>query len=189
MMSDAWAHASAAGRDPGRGPRPGPAAGFGPGPAGPDRPQEPDEPDGPWQCATLFVAAALDSLGAIADYVGFLAHRGGVGPDAGLRLRLAVEELVANTVVHGYGGDPGWLVITGGGDGRGDVTVRLRDSARPFDPAAGRPAVALDLPVGRRPVGGLGIHLALTSADDYHYEHVHGENRSTLTVRRREGES
>lgn len=142
----------------------------------------------PWHCATLYTRAALDSLSAIADYVHSIAVRGGVGESAALRLRLAVEELAANAIVHGYGPRCGWLVLSGAGDGRGSVTVQLRDNAAPFNPAARPAAEGLGLPIRDRPIGGLGIHLALGSADGYDYEHVDGENRSTLTVRRREDE-
>jgi serine/threonine-protein kinase RsbW len=142
----------------------------------------------PWQCATLDIRAAVSSLGTIADYVRSVATRGGVGESAGLRLRLAVEELAANTIVHGYGAARGRLVLSGSGDGRGSVTVLLRDTAAPFNPASRPPAAGLGLPVQDRPVGGLGIHLALCSVDAYAYEHADGENRSSLTVRRRENE-
>jgi anti-sigma regulatory factor (Ser/Thr protein kinase) len=77
----------------------------------------------PWRCATLRTRAALASLGAIADYVRCVAVRGGVGESAALRLRLAVEELAANAIVHGYGPVCGWLLLCGAGDGRGSVTV------------------------------------------------------------------
>lgn len=148
-----------------------------------------EQPGGPWCYSTLCARAAIDSLSAIADYVRSVAYRGGAGEQAGLRLRLAVEELAVNTIVHGYGAGCGWLVLDGGGDGRASAWVRLRDTAPPFDPAAARREVRFDLPVKDRPVGGLGIHLAITSADEYGYEYVNGENRSTLTVRRRQDES
>lgn len=147
-------------------------AGFDPAPA-----------DGSWECAPLYARSGLDSLGMVAGFVRAVCLRGEVGRDAALRLRLAVEELIANTVAHGYGeGREGRLILAGGGDGRGSVSVQLRDGAPPFDPSAAPGSLPAGLPIGQRPVGGLGIPLALASADAYRYEYVNGQNRSTLTV-------
>jgi len=144
-----------------------------------------------WRWARLSTPAGLDSLAVIADYVRSVCDRGEVGEGAGLRLRLAVEELSANAIVHGYGERDrarGRLTLAGGGYGQGSVSVQLCDSAAPFDPRSLSRNLRLDLPVKDRPVGGLGIHLALTSADEYRYEYVNSQNRSTLTVWRRAGE-
>lgn len=146
-------------------------------------------PTGPWQCATLYARGDTASLGAIADYVLCVARLSGVGEGAGARLRLAVEELAVNAVVHGYGEHPGWLVLIGGGDGRGSAAVQLRDTAPPFDPRSVPPPEGPARPWRDQRVGGLGIHLALRSVEEYRYQRVHDENRSTLIVRRREEEA
>lgn len=137
--------------------------------------------------AGLCVRGQLDSLETISKYVLRVADHAGVGEAAGMRLRLAVEELAANTIVHGYGRRCGWLVLLG--YGRGAAGVQLRDTAVAFDPGSVPPPSALDRPVRERAIGGLGIHLALSSVEEYRYERVDGENRSTLVVRRREGET
>lgn len=156
------------------------------GGAGPEHPAV----SRPWRCATLHARASLDSLGIIAGYLRAVCERGDVGKDAALRMRLAVEELTANAIVHGYRDrDDGRLVLIGGGNGRGGVSVQLRDCAPPFDPRARPAAPRLDAPVKDRPIGGLGIHLALTCLDEYRYERVSGQNRSTLTVWRRAEEN
>lgn len=143
----------------------------------------------PWQYATLYARGATASLAAIADYVLCVARRSGVGESAGLRLRLAVEELAVNAVLHGYREHCGWLVLIGGGDGRGSAMVQLRDTAPPFDPGSVPPPERVARPWRDQRVGGLGIHLALSSVEEYRYQRVHDENRSTLIVRRREEET
>jgi serine/threonine-protein kinase RsbW len=150
----------------------------------------PDEPQTtPWQYTTLYAPGDTSSLAAIADYVLCVAHRCAVGKAAGGRLRLAVEELAVNAVVHGYGARRGWLALVGGGDGRGAAMVQLRDTAPPFDPNSVPPPEGLARPWRDQRVGGLGIHLALSSVEEYRYQRVRGENRSTLLVRRREEET
>ncbi|HET9170522.1 MAG TPA: ATP-binding protein [Actinospica sp.] len=146
----------------------------------------PDEPcAGPRQYATLYARGSTASLAAIADYVLCVARRAGVGESAGARLRLAVEELAVNAIVHGYRAHCGWLVLIGSSDGRGSAAMQLRDTAPPFDPSAAPEPEGLDLPWRERPVGGLGIRLALSSVEHYRYRRVNDENRSTLIVRRR----
>src|SRR5947209_13055017 len=58
----------------------------------------------------LCVRGRLESLETISRYVLRVADHAGVGEGAGMRLRLAVEELAANTIVHGYGPHCGWQI-------------------------------------------------------------------------------
>lgn len=148
-----------------------------------------DQRTEPWQYTTLCAPGHTASLAAIADYVLCVARRSAVGETAAVRLRLAVEELAVNAVQHGYRGRRGWLALAGGGDGRGAAMVLLRDTAPPFDPGAVPPPEGLARPWRDRRVGGLGIHLALSSVEEYRYQRVNDENRSILIVRRREEEA
>ena len=71
----------------------------------------------------------------------------------------------------------------------GYVWIRLADAAPPFDPSAHRVVPDLTVPIGLRPVGGLGVHLALSAVDAFEYAYAEGENRSTVLVRRCPGRS
>jgi anti-sigma regulatory factor (Ser/Thr protein kinase) len=50
----------------------------------------------------MTVPATLDSLGAIAEYVLAAAASAGLDKRASYNLRLAVDEIVTNIIVHGY---------------------------------------------------------------------------------------
>lgn len=83
------------------------------------------------------------------------------------RVILLVEELFANSVSHGYGGDcdePVWLTLE-----VRDKTCRVvyEDCAPPHDPFAAAPSPHLDGTLDERPVGGLGIVL-LTELSSTH---------------------
>lgn len=92
------------------------------------------------------------------------------GVDSACRadVRLVLEELLVNTVRHGYpDGRPGCIDI------RLEVTtevvrLELRDDALPFDPLDQDPP---ELPgdLASRNIGGLGLHLARNIASDIHY--------------------
>ncbi|MFD0271946.1 ATP-binding protein [Streptomyces sp. NPDC127106] len=131
--------------------------------------------------AELEVPATLGALGAIAAFVLRLAARAGLDQRATYRIRLAVDELATNIVMHGYRGGGGRITVRGR-SGPGRVQIVLVDGAPAFDPVAGRVPPATGTPPERRRIGGLGIHLALTSVDEYGYARRDGRNISTLTV-------
>ncbi|MEU8517014.1 ATP-binding protein [Kitasatospora sp. NPDC048722] len=131
----------------------------------------------------LRLPAALDSLDELARYVLAFAVRAGLPPEAAYRLRLAVDELATNAVLHGYRGRDGELRITTGMDAQ-TAWIRLEDDAPPFDPGAARPDPHIGLPLAQRPIGGLGIHLALIALDDYQHTRTDGHNTSLLVIRR-----
>lgn len=132
-------------------------------------------------CA-LEVPATVGALGEIASFVMRLAGAAGLDKGAAYRLRLAVDELATNVVMHGYRGGGGRISVRGrsGPDG---VQIVIEDTAPPFDPVEGRLPPAHGVPPQDRRIGGLGIHLALTSVDEFGYAHRDGRNISTLTVK------
>jgi anti-sigma regulatory factor (Ser/Thr protein kinase) len=90
-------------------------------------------------------------------------------------LNVVLDEAVSNAINHGY--DPGV---------RGEIAVRLRraadgvlleveDDGRPFDPLQ-TPPPDLSLPLERRPIGGLGVHLIRNLMDEVSYARVGGRN-------------
>ncbi len=96
---------------------------------------------------------------------------------------LAVEELLANAVIHGRklsGRDPRLLVTCDCGEGR--LRVEVRDDGPPFNPLEA-PMPDLDSPLDERPAGGLGVHLVLTLVDEVQYARQGGENVVALTHR------
>jgi len=90
-------------------------------------------------------------------------------------LSLVVEELVTNVVKYGYaGGPPGPLMMTVRMDD-GAVVGELADSGVAFDPTEiATPDVDAD--VDDRHIGGLGIHLVRTLAEDVAYRRQDGRN-------------
>ncbi|MFI8088860.1 ATP-binding protein [Streptomyces sp. NPDC086080] len=139
----------------------------------------------------LRVPATLTALSDIAAFVLALAGRARLDDSAAYRLRLAVDELATNVVTHGYGGagtrdgsaGPAEEILVTGGFDADRLWVRVEDTAPPFDPRDGCRPPDTDVPPERRRVGGLGIHLALTSVDEYAYDRQGGRNVSTLTMR------
>ncbi|THA58893.1 ATP-binding protein [Streptomyces sp. A1136] len=128
------------------------------------------------------VPAKVGALGDIAAFVLRLAGRARLGKQATYRIRLAVDELATNVITHGYRGGGGRITVRGH-CGPGGVRIVIEDAAPAFDPVRGCLPPATGVPPERRRVGGLGIHLALTSVDEFSYARMDGRNVSTLTVK------
>lgn len=133
----------------------------------------------------LTVPAELASLEAVSGFVKQAAADAGLGPRAAYRLRLAVVELVTNSITHGYceAGLCGAVDLRSETDDR-TLTVTIEDAAIPYDPTRTPPPDDLDLPIEQRKIGGLGVYLALQDVDAFRYERVGGRNRSTVVMNR-----
>jgi serine/threonine-protein kinase RsbW len=83
-------------------------------------------------------------------------------------LRLAVEEVCTNLIVHGYRGRLAGPIEVCASDDADRVTLVIRDRSPPFDPgSAPRPDLTSDVE-HRRP-GGLGWHLVKQLMDEVRY--------------------
>ncbi|MBE7555100.1 MAG: ATP-binding protein [Anaerolineales bacterium] len=127
----------------------------------------------------LQTTAELKNLSQIRDFVEMAAKRLGFEPDLIPNVQLAVDEATTNVMLHGYQGQGGSLEVELERIG-GDLVVRLRDEAPPFDPTT-VPAPDFTLPLAKRPVGGLGIYLVRRAMDEViHRVTAAGGNELTL---------
>jgi serine/threonine-protein kinase RsbW len=126
----------------------------------------------------LRVAAELNNLGTIRQFIEERAHSLAADEDTAYDLAHAVDECATNIIEHGYGGQPGSIEIEI--DRSGDsVTIVLRDHAPPFDPT-GVPPPDLTLPLDQRKPGGLGIYLTRQMVDAWRYRPLPDGNELTL---------
>jgi len=138
----------------------------------------------------LRVAARLEALGAIGAFVLGAAQQAGIDPRAAYRLRLAVDEMATNVVVHGkpleHGGRDEIRLTAEIGERA--LTVTLEDEGPEFNPLEHEhPGEELSKPMEERAIGGLGVFLAIRGVDRFHYERVGDVNRSVFVVHRPEG--
>lgn len=97
-------------------------------------------------------------------------------------LVLAANEAVTNSLLHGYGDQPGAVSLCVETEGE-DLLVRLLDSAPPFDPAT-VPPPDINRPLEERPLGGLGVHMMRQLTDELVYRAT-DDNRNELTFIKR----
>ena len=134
---------------------------------------------------SLTVPGSLDSLDNIRSFVMQQAAEFGLSDRRTYRLSLAVDEIATNIIVHGYqeAGRSGMLDIRADLDGR-KLIVTVEDDGEPFDPRDSKMPDSDDLlrPLEDRPVGGLGLFLAIQGVDEFQYERVGGRNRNIFVV-------
>jgi phosphoserine phosphatase RsbU/P len=134
---------------------------------------------------SLRVPGTIEALPAVAAWVDRAAELAGLDEQAAYGLRLAVDEIATNVIVHGYqkAGLSGELVLMARvEDDR--LTVELVESSPPYDPRQTPAPDDLDRPPDKRRVGGLGVFLARQGVDSFDYEIAEGFNRHTFVMNR-----
>ena len=133
----------------------------------------------------LTVPGTLDSLGLIREHVRIAAADAGLDRQRAYRLELAVDEVASNIVNHGYfeAGITGniWMCATITPDA---LIIEVEDTAAPFDLRTLERPEQIDLPLAERPIGGLGVFLAMENVDEFGYEYVDDRNRNTFVMKR-----
>ncbi len=98
------------------------------------------------------------------------------------RITLIVEELFINSITHGYGGDSGepvWITISHDDD---QCHLIYEDRAPGYNPFAANDAAVHDGDVDQRPVGNLGIFLAIRLSSVHEYRRDADRNVIELVI-------
>jgi len=125
----------------------------------------------------------LTDLARIRAFIRDVTRSDGANDEAVGDLVQAVDELVCNVIEHGYGhGDSGPVEVRVAHDDQ-RIVITIVDEAPPFDPTA-YPTPDLSLPLERRPLGGMGVHLARTLTDGMRHRILPGGGNETTLEKR-----
>lgn len=94
-------------------------------------------------------------------------------------INLAIEEAVTNIILYAYPQGEEHDFILSADYAENQITFRLIDSGKEFDPTA-RPDVDVTLPLEERPIGGLGIFFMRQIMKTVEYQRVDGKNILTM---------
>lgn len=115
--------------------------------------------------------ADVTAIGPMADALAHWAGEAGVPRAVVQRLHLVLDELITNSVMHGFGPTPPAQAVI-----EVDVTpapaelqVCLRDNARAFNPLSLQ-AADTTLALDEREPGGLGVHFVRTLTHNLRYQ-------------------
>lgn len=136
----------------------------------------------------LRVPASLDSLEPLRRFVSAATERAGIERRAAYKLMTAIDELATNIILYGYqdAGREGDVAIASDMT-EAELTITLRDRALPFNPLERETPSHITASLEDRPIGGLGIHLAVQGVDRFEYVYENGENINRLSVHRPQG--
>ncbi len=131
----------------------------------------------------LIVAGKLENLSAIAKFILKVAKEANLDKKQTYKLRLAVDEIATNIIVHGYqeAGKSGKIVLFSELE-TDRLSIFLEDTGAIFDPTQQPRPQNLNSPLDKREIGGLGVYLAIQGVDRFIYERIGNCNRTTFIV-------
>lgn len=135
--------------------------------------------------ATLTLTLKNDpaEIGRMVDLLEAFGPQSGLTDEATFKLTLALDEIVANVVRHGFDDDREHRIEVKVTVDDRTVTASVEDDGLEFDPREA-PVPDLDLPIEMRKPGGLGMHLVRATMDSVEYRRQDGRNILTVVFSR-----
>jgi len=128
------------------------------------------------------VEANVKNLTKIRNFVGQSTSGLGITQDTVDDIVLAVDEAATNIILHGYKERPGMLEIELRRESD-SLFLCLQDQAPSFDPTQ-VPSPDLTLPLEKRPLGNMGVHLIRHMVDEIIYEIPSGGGNQLILVKK-----
>ena len=132
---------------------------------------------------TLTLKNETSEIGRLVDLLEAFGAQSGLSEDATFKLTLALDEIVANVIRHGFGDDQEHRIEVKVTVDERTVTASVEDDGLEFDPREA-PVPDLDLPIEMRTPGGLGMHLVRQTMDSVEYRRDEGRNILTVEFAR-----
>ena len=131
--------------------------------------------------AVLVVEATEDALDNVTEFIDELLQGLPCSPDNRAKLDMATEEIFVNIASYAYVPETGQATIRGSviDEPPCTLTLTFEDGGKKFNPLE-KEAPNLSPAIRRRIVGGLGIFLARTMADEISYEYRDEKNILSL---------
>ena len=123
----------------------------------------------------LSMRASMDDISRIEPFIAHVAKEAGMEEREAKRLRLAVEEAVANIINHGQATT---IKLQATMDDH-QLVLNIDDDGQPFDPT-GDSSTDFSVPADQRPPGGLGIMFLHQMTDGLEYQRLDGHNILTI---------
>ena len=134
------------------------------------------------QSFEITIGSDIAEIPAVLALLEAAMHAHGFKIDDILDTQLAVEEVITNTIVHGYKKAGGKITISCQIN-PSNLEVRITDSAPRFDPLSIQNP-KLDGAIEERKIGGLGVYLVRQVMDKVDYQYENGKNILVLIKQR-----
>jgi len=167
----------------------------------PQEPQAPQDPQPPppkpepglnvnagWvELPSLELPGSVDSLDALAHYIKDAAAKAGLTAKQAYGLRLAMDEIATNIANHGYlENNLTGNIRVSGKMSLDELILMLEDTGPEFDPRAllTKSVRIRQSSMEDKPIGGLGIYLAVKSLTRFDYRYTGTHNRNIFVMKR-----
>ena len=127
----------------------------------------------------LIIRSSMVDMALLEPFIANAVEQGGIIDKEAKRLRLAVEEAVANVIFHGKA----TKIILQAAVEDDMLLLTIDDDGIPFDPTQ-TSVTDLSVPADQRPPGGMGIILLHQMTDGLAYQRVNGHNILTIKKKR-----
>jgi len=128
---------------------------------------------------TLTLTNTINELDRLEPFLEEFFQQNGLAPELLSKIDLALEEAMANVIMYAYPeGTEGDVTLSMKVEDNA-IRMEISDSSVPFNPLQQQEA-DLDVPLEKRKIGGLGIHLIKEIMDSVAYEYHEGRNVLTL---------
>ncbi len=124
----------------------------------------------------------LGEVAEVGERFGQFADAHGVPPGIRRSVLVALDDLLSNTIMHGFAGRKSGEVAIEADLSTERLTLTISDDGDPFDPLTAQ-APDTTLTAEQRLPGGLGIHLVRQLMDEVSYERRDGRNIVTVAKR------
>ena len=129
----------------------------------------------------VIIAARYDEIWLAARSVAAAARAVGLDEQGVYHCQLSVDEVCANIIEHGYGGEDAArdISVVCCARAAGCLAITISDSAPPFDPVSFG-GLHVDEDPAQRPPGGWGVLFVRQLMDEVSYQYEQGRNHLTL---------
>ena len=124
-----------------------------------------------WLGNSMTMKASMDDISRLEPFITKIVKQSGMNNAEEMRLRLAVEEAVANIINHGHA----TTITLQAAQEDTRLVLTLDDDGVPFDPTIAS-KTDLSIPADQRPPGGLGIILLHEMTEGLSYQRINGHN-------------
>ena len=126
----------------------------------------------------------LAELGRLSGEIEVFLQRAGAGAAGIYATNLALEEMFTNIVKYGYDDTLTHEILVSLHVESDNIILVLEDDGHEFNPLT-VPAPDVSLPLAKRKIGGLGIHIVRRMVENMDYRRANNRNILTLTTRLR----
>ncbi len=132
---------------------------------------------------SIEIDADVSNLACIGEFIRENAELAGFNEKDVCAIELAVDEMVSNAIIHGYGEQGVGKVTVKAGVLKGGLMITIEEGGRDFDPfTMAEPDIEASL--SDRKIGGLGLFLVKQIMDEFYFEKTEENTKRFYLLKR-----